>query len=876
MRFLSTRRIAQISGSSSDPDNPKIHDPQGWPLLNDTSRWGALGFDECANTEHQGRLYFFAGDVLCRDFWKNPFNNSHLVAWTEDTAVLQHGGHAAMGFNFCLPHDIGEDAHHQAHWRYCVQCSGLFFDGYADKHFQNLCPNGGSHSPAGYNFVLPHDLAEDAHHQAQWRYCVQCGGLFFDGYPDKHFQNACPKGGSHAPAGYHFVLPHDVAEDAHNQATWRYCIQCGGLFWDGNSNKGPCPGAKSGGGFRLRAVLQPDGSFWRFEAGAPLGVTLSDEPASDAFSYGGRVYVFVGAAEATWSGQTRPGDPAYGLYLVSTDRPEQAAVPYRKEFLFNPRIGVCPADGGSHDVLGYQFVLPHDIAGDRPRDANWFRCLKCATLFRGGSGGVCAAGSGHEANAGSDLRMALPYDGREDSLDQGKWRRCGKCEGMFWTGYTPARGNCPADHAGHQAADQIDYVLPHDQPEDANHQANWRRCQKCYGLFCDGLWMKGACPAGGTHDALANRDVGTFLQDELILEYNTGESANRQANWRFCTKCYGLFFDGYPNFKGVCPVDSKGHAHDANQPFPPLGWATAYIHPPADFNFALPHDIAADAWHEAGWRYCTRCAVLFRGQQLPGGSFDNGRCPAGGDHTPAGYLFVLPHRLWQDSRNDRDWRFCTKCFGMVSTKASGKFWTVASAVVRNSDFPGLPSSQSGDGLVILGYGWSDFYLAWMPLGGPRLRVQDTLYCTITGPEQTIGWDPNVDHASGLFGVANLADPNHISMAWLEGPRRWILLYGRPEKDGRKGYVVARIGATPWNWSEEIPIISPERAGELYGMVNPGSWPYGPYILKRFTEWNAAAGELGIYYLISLSIGYQVHLMYTRLNLDPWHLRPGEL
>jgi hypothetical protein len=307
MQFLSTVRIGQITGSNAGDPNLHTSDPHGWPLLNDTTRWGALGLDEGANAEHQGRLYFFVGDVKCPDWWKNPLNNSHFVAWTEDKAIIRHGGHVPMGFNFCLPHDIPEDANLQGHWRYCVQC----------------------------------------------------GGLFFDGYPDKHFQNACPKGGSHAPAGYYFVLPHDVPEDAHNQTTWRYCIQCGGIFWDGNSNLGPCPGANTGGGFHLRAVLEPNGQFWHFEADRPLGVTLSLEPASAAFSYGGRVYVFVGAAQPHWSGQTRLGDPMYGLYLVSSDSPDQP-VRYRNEFLFNPRIGVCPADGGNHEVLGYSFALPHD------------------------------------------------------------------------------------------------------------------------------------------------------------------------------------------------------------------------------------------------------------------------------------------------------------------------------------------------------------------------------------------------------------------------------------------------------------------------------------------------------------------------------------
>jgi hypothetical protein len=486
VQFLKTDRIGQISGSSVDDDSTH-HDPQGWPLLNYTNLWGALGFDEGANTEHEGRLYFFSGDVLCKDFLKNPFNNSHLVAWTDDQAVLRHGGHLAAGWHFILPSletgggqgqpdwrlcgncgglfwdgdpnfkGVCVNGRGQPNWRFCGKCGGLFWNG--DPNFKGVCPKGdvhsapalswnfilpsvetggGRHSPIGWHFILPSEETGGGQGQTKWRFCGKCGGLFWNG--DPNFKGVCPKGGIHSALGWNFILPSVETGGGQGQPGWSFCGSCGGLFWDGDSTKGVCPGAQ-GGGFRLQAVLK-DGSFWPFEADAPIGVTLSDEPASDAFSYGGRVYVFVGAATAHWSGQTRPGDPTYGLYLVSSDRPDQPA-PYRKEFLFNPRIGVCPADGGSHDVLGYNFVLQHDIAGGGLRESNWFSCRKCATLFQGENGqlGVCPAGGGHEANT----RMVVSYGGGEDSLNQGQWRRCGKCQGMFWAGYFPDSGICPAD-----------------------------------------------------------------------------------------------------------------------------------------------------------------------------------------------------------------------------------------------------------------------------------------------------------------------------------------------------------------------------------------------------------------------------------------------
>jgi hypothetical protein len=1085
MLFLSTVRIAQISGSNTDP-NPKIHDPENWQLLNDTTQWGAVGFDEGANTEHNGRLYFFFGDVR-RQGANDPLNNSHLVAWTEE----QTGTRLDQG----------------------------------------------------------------------------------------------------------------------------------------------------GGGFHLQAVLQGP-LFWPLEASSPVGVTLSLEPPVSAFSYGGRVYVFVGAGPAHYSGQTRRGDPAYGLYLVSTDQPDQTYA-YRTEFLFNPRIGVCPADSASHTVLGYNFVLPHNTSGDGPRQFNWFRCRKCACLFHSDInrlvvlsiplvlGGVCQAGGTHEADASAQANYRISYNRSEDTLNQGKWGRCGKCQTMFWSGYSPDQGICPATwlgtsgSLGHQPADQIEFVLPHDQPENRDHSSGWRRCKKCYGLFWDGLWSKGKCavardaegnPVG--HDPIgdeAGGDEYAALQNELILSQNISEDSNHQPNWHFCTRCLGLFFGGNPPGQNVC-FDGNSHTIDDTL-VPPL---PGRIDPPVGDNFVLPQGLSEDSRHQASWHLCTKCALLFsdlyyeqwtarakaplttgdpaimvtegqqhifyrdtngaighilwnpadssfhfepwsgfahapvnaagdpatmvtEGQQhifyrdtngaighifwnaadnsfhfetwselahapinaagdpatmvtgnqqhifyrgtdgtinhifwAPGferpfhqdwsglaharvnaagdpaimvtegqqhvfyrdtngaishifwnaadnsfhfetwsdlahapvnaagdpatmvtegqqhvfyrdtngaighifwnaadNSFhfeswselayapvnaagdpatmvtegqqhifyrdtngaighilwnaaDNSfhfqdwtaragarlaigdpatmvtgiqqhifyraingaighifwdlsdaptACPGGGSHSPSGDEYVLPHRIRQDLHNDRDWRFCTKCFGLVSTAAGNPFFTVDTAVVRNADFEGLPS-KTGEGLVIVGYGFFDFFLAWMPLGLSGPRLQDTMYYAqpAKAPKLEIPWHPNVENAAGLFGVPDLSDTNRISLAWLEKPQRWILLYGRRES------VFVRIGATLWDWSDEIPIISSSlnRAGDLYPWVKPDTWPYGPSILKRYTEWDLTTRVLGIYYLISLSGGYQVHLMYTQLKVEERPFPPRDL
>jgi hypothetical protein len=131
----------------------------------------------------------------------------------------------------------------QADWRFCNKCSELFYDGYSGK---GVCPGAGhiifggphdrGHLAAGYNFVLPHDVAGPG--QAEWRFCNKCQAMFFNGYPEK---GVCPAGGGHQAAGYNFVLPHDVSGPG--QTAWRYCQNCHAMFYDGYAQKGHCPAA---------------------------------------------------------------------------------------------------------------------------------------------------------------------------------------------------------------------------------------------------------------------------------------------------------------------------------------------------------------------------------------------------------------------------------------------------------------------------------------------------------------------------------------------------------------------------------------------------------------------------------------------------------
>jgi hypothetical protein len=139
-------------------------------------------------------------------------------------------------------------------------------------------------------------------------------------------------------------------------------------------------------------------------------------------------------------------------------------------------------------------------------------------------------------------------------------------------------------------------------------QTDWRFCCKCGALYFDGFLQKGACAAGGGHEAAG------FI---FILPHDVPDSANAQRDWRFCEKCQVMYFDGFPQ-KGAC---AAGGGHEA-----------------AGFNFVFPHDVAETPTAQRDWRFCRKCEAMYFD-----GFTGKGVCPAGGGHEAARFNFVLPH-----------------------------------------------------------------------------------------------------------------------------------------------------------------------------------------------------------------------------------------
>jgi hypothetical protein len=131
----------------------------------------------------------------------------------------------------------------QSNWRWCSKCQGLWFAG--DPSMPAPCPAGGDHTSSGSgNYSLMTSVPGFG--ESNWRWCSKCQGLWFaagDPYTTPHL---CPAAGSHVQTGsgsYMLVTPPGSGQ----QGAWRRCNQCQGLFYNGNSTTGTCPGASSPG-----------------------------------------------------------------------------------------------------------------------------------------------------------------------------------------------------------------------------------------------------------------------------------------------------------------------------------------------------------------------------------------------------------------------------------------------------------------------------------------------------------------------------------------------------------------------------------------------------------------------------------------------------
>ena len=188
------------------------------------------------------------------------------------------------------------------------------------------------------------------------------------------------------------------------------------------------------------------------------------------------------------------------------------------------------------------------------------RIIRRAAERFGATPGPHTVAIAYESGQGHVIRVPAVAEGARNELRfvstpvvswQADWRWCHQCQGLFYSGGLAANGACPAG-GQHQKGASGNYTLPHNQPEASTRQSDWRWCYKCQGLFFSGGQLsRGTCPAGGQHQKT--------VSGNYALVHNQPIAADHQSEWRWCSKCQGLFYAAGQSLSGRCPA---GGYHD--------------------------------------------------------------------------------------------------------------------------------------------------------------------------------------------------------------------------------------------------------------------------------------------------------------------------
>jgi hypothetical protein len=172
-----------------------------------------------------------------------------------------------------------------------------------------------------------------------------------------------------------------------------------------------------------------------------------------------------------------------------------------------------------------------------PGDPDWRTCQDCKALFHSLDGGKCPKRIEFidaPVVVADDLRLAHP--GHADHV---------------------AVAGAKTRILPHRAAGYV-FALP--SAPGPSREPGWRQCGRCKSLFYDGWDSKGACPKW---DQPRPGHVAEAGGREYILPFNVPARATQQDNWRFCTKCYVLFYLPH-NADSACAAGGLHHAHENN------------------------------------------------------------------------------------------------------------------------------------------------------------------------------------------------------------------------------------------------------------------------------------------------------------------------
>ena len=161
-------------------------------------------------------------------------------------------------------------------------------------------------------------------------------------------------------------------------------------------------------------------------------------------------------------------------------------------------------------------------------------------------------------------------------------------------------------------------------------------------------------PGGNTRDYDYSVDVDIACTDGQALRGRDDSfpMARTQINWRWCRKCQGLWYAGWPHEWATRLTTSNC----------PAGGFHTYR---GSGNYALIIGTPNIDGRQDGWRWCWKCQGLLYGRHHPN---ETGVCPQRGKHdTTRSGLYSLVHGT-PNHPGQKDWSFCHKCEGLFFSR----------------------------------------------------------------------------------------------------------------------------------------------------------------------------------------------------------------
>ncbi len=613
--------------------------------------------------------------------WCSKCQSLYFAGNPSQGACAAGGAHTHAGsYNYYLV--FNQSAYPgQSNWHWCNKCQGLFF---ASGGTGGVCNAGGTHNATGsgnYSLLNQSPLSPGQH---GWRCCHKCQGLYYSGNAT---QGSCPAGGSHDATGsgdYSLIstpsnLPIGFPEDwvGVNKTvgnTTNAHLGDSGASMTGISSGGKInfnPTSATGDDQKVLNIFyyccymhdlsyllgfrEADGNFQINDFGR--GGTGNDSV--NARSYPGAVW-----GTANMSSPVDGSSPVMNMGLVTSTNRHTAfdSTVVFHEFthgISGRLVGgpmdsdslAAPQSGGMNEgwsdymactinnvtILGewilnntngirgfrYDASFPDHFgslgsgryaagAGGQPNDPHNVGEIWCATLM--------------EMNRQTDRHLAMQLVIEPQTLPPAHANFLPARDAILLAlNHIVAAGRLNTNQRdgawqgiwaafckfgqGPQATSNSSQ-LTGNVADFSLGQTNWRFCSKCEGLYYAGNVSQGLCPAGGAH---IHTGSGNY---DIVANWS---GAPGQSNWRWCNKCQGMYFGGNAT-QGVCKA---GGTHNST----------------GSWNYTL----ISNAWGspaQSDWRWCKKCQGLYFG-----GHATQGVCPAGGAHDQTGSnnYFIWAH-----------------------------------------------------------------------------------------------------------------------------------------------------------------------------------------------------------------------------------------